>query len=359
MAQLEYNLPELILGKNPTTGSFDLGGSTSSGGSSDPAESTAYSTLGTVSLTGEVDTNKNDSGTPCGTSPPNCSLRPSLRYKKLVAGNAVPDVVELLVALGVVQLEDTRGTTTEEDITKNEEIISQHSTRQPRYAIAGGQPRQFVVTPSNVRTQIAKAHDEIQASVKRQELLREALGPTTSDKKAAKILERIAMQYPQAIADDPVYVTALRNMHVDVVSLLGKYGCSLSGNSPAVEPISSKTTREESVTLGGKVSGTTRGRDSTGTMARKKPKKSKKSTIDQINYSPGEKVRTHLVATGGGPGDSVAVPSASGPSTSTAMEVSSISLAPASSSAVPPHTTHTPVDELLAQTPIVADIRST
>jgi hypothetical protein len=341
MAQLEYNLPVLILGKNPLMATLDHGAAaaaaaaTSGGGSSSTGagggvdtvtfvENTAPAMTGTiVASTGGLDTSKNASSSTDGiiSLSPNSnavsssllssssSLPLPLPYKKLVVGNAVPDVVELLVALGVVQVEDTRETiTTPNDVmtSNNEEHIRQPSAHEPRYAIVGGQPRQFVVTPSNLRLEIAKAHDEIQASFRRQELLREALDPNTLDKKAAKILEQIAIQYPQAVADDPVYVTALRNMHVDVISLLGKFGSaaagaaagggSTSGNSTAGTAPSIKMGGERLVTLGGKGTGTTRRRESTASMGKKKPKKKAKTKLTTlpppIHNSTGDKSRT-------------------------------------------------------------------
>jgi len=147
----------------------------------------------------------------------------------------VPDIVELLVALGLIQQENIHNI--EPESTTSKLATSSTGTAktlpprplQPRYAVSGGRPRQFIVTPTNVLSEIVKAQSEVEASHKRQELLRQALDSSTSDKRAAQLLEQIAIQYPQAVADDPVYVTALRNMHVDVVSVLGKRSHAILG----------------------------------------------------------------------------------------------------------------------------------
>jgi hypothetical protein len=147
-------------------------------------------------------------------------------YEKLVPGNSVPDIVELLGALGVVQQEDVRAREETSTQSRADTSIPQEQQKQqqpPRYCIAGGRPRHFVVTPSNIISEINRTHDELEASLKRQKLLRQALNPSTSDKRAAQLLERLAVEYPQAVADDPVYITALRNMHIDVVAVLGKH----------------------------------------------------------------------------------------------------------------------------------------
>lgn len=280
MAQLEYNLPILILGNNPMT-SFDL-----DGGSSDDVTTVSNPVTAATAAVG-ADTNQTDSGTTDDSSSPNSSVpssSPSLPYQKLVAGNAVPDIVELLVALGVVQLEDVRGMDAESDGLRIQGKSKQQPTKQPRYAVASGQPRQFVVTPSNVLWEIAKARDEIEASFKRQELLRQALDPATSDKRAAQILERIAMQYPQAVADDPVYVTALRNMHVDVVSLLRKQGPTHGSTSSAAALSMMNSGGERAVVASqGKPAGTKRSRDNAVVPVKKKFKKFKKSPSQRIN----------------------------------------------------------------------------
>lgn len=292
MAQLEYNLPVLIFGKNPMTG-LDLGGSgcDSRSSTSSPVGKSADTAEG-ATATGDNLCDRETTSTTHGSVLTESSDPYSVPYRKLVAGNVVPDIVELLVALGIVQLEDLGGGTTThgdepKNDAKNEEKSKIQHIRQPRYAIAGGQPRQFVVTPSSVVSEISKAYHEIEASLKRQELLREALDPATSDKRAAQILARIAMQYPQAVADDPVYVTALRNMHVDVVSVLGKHGIlegSPSGAPNAAESLVANQAGEKAVLQKkvagqhGRSTGAKRGRDNVGAGVQKKQRKSKKST---------------------------------------------------------------------------------
>ena len=139
----------------------------------------------------------------------------SLYSEKLIPDNVVPDIVELLVTLGLIQREataDNNGTT----------------VRQPRFAVHFGKPKQFLVTPTNILSEIAKAQAEIQASRQRQELLEEALG--LSDQLAAEKVKQIVLQHPQVV-DDPVYVTALRNLQVDGMLIAGASGAAAAGGS--------------------------------------------------------------------------------------------------------------------------------
>jgi hypothetical protein len=124
----------------------------------------------------------------------------------------------------------------------------------------------------------------LKESLKRQKVLLQALDPATSDKQAAQLLEQLAMQYPKAVADDPVYVTALRNMHIDVVSVLAKHShVILDGNvgrastnlgigagKPLQEKVGTGTARK------GGNAGTKRGRDITGSSTLRKRKSTKK-----------------------------------------------------------------------------------
>jgi hypothetical protein len=264
MAQLEYNLPLLFLPQNSlsrslggtamTTPNHAPGGHSSTneehaerssgnqlgGGNQRDASSDHVINPSTADSSASVE---NHGPTTSSSTESSSSSSSSSVYQKLVPGNVVPDIVELLAALGVVQQEDLPAS----DFTHTEAAEAEADTpssihaRPPFYCVAGGRPRRFVVTPTDVMTEIARAHAEIEASLQRQEMLRRALDPATSDRQAAQILERIAVQHPQAVADDPVYITALRNMHVDVVAVLGKHGQVLEGGSPSGVGASSTT----------------------------------------------------------------------------------------------------------------------
>ncbi|KAG7355130.1 hypothetical protein IV203_004486 [Nitzschia inconspicua] len=290
MGQLEYNLPPLHLEKIPLFGMDVSGGSNDESGDGSivntAATGDAISDAPTDSKVVDVDDKSS--------SPLKGSDASSPRYKKLIPGNDVPDIVELLVALGVIQQEDIQTSISSGEGQKIEDGSPQQGPREPRYAIAGGRPRQFVVTPSNVLAETAKAYDEIDASLKRQEMLREALDPATSDKRAAQILEQIAMQYPQAVADDPVYLTALRNMHIDVVAVLGRHkniqgtsgGAVTGGASVGAGGGERSSAKKRASNQQGKIQGTKRGRDA-GTVggSNKRPKKSKTLVVQTTHKS--------------------------------------------------------------------------
>jgi hypothetical protein len=74
-------------------------------------------------------------------------------------------------------------------------------------------------------SEIAKAQTEIQLSRQRQESLKEALN--MADEHAAERVKHIVLQHPQVV-DDPVYVTALRNLQVDGMLMAGASG-TISG----------------------------------------------------------------------------------------------------------------------------------
>ncbi|KAG7359174.1 hypothetical protein IV203_015763 [Nitzschia inconspicua] len=285
MGQLEYNLQPLHTEKSPLFG-MDV-----SSGSND--ESGDGSIVNTAGSTGDA---ISDAPTDSkvvddkSSSPLKGSDASAPRYKKLIAGNDVPDIVELLVALGVIQQEDIQTSISSGEGQKSADGSPQQGPREPRYAIAGGRPRQFVVTPSNVLAETAKAYDEIDASLKRQELLREALDPATSDKRAAQILEQIAMQYPQAVADDPVYLTALRNMHIDVVAVLGKHksiqGTSGSAVTGGASGGGEKASMKKRVpNQQGRIQGTKRGREAGAVGGSKRPKKSNTLAVETNHKS--------------------------------------------------------------------------
>ena len=206
MAQLEYNLPILIFGPTPTA----------------PAITSTTSDAKNMEQNQTSDT-KN---------------RKSLCEEKLIPGNVVPDIVELLVTLGLIQQQAD-----EEDPKSSEGATTETAEApksQPRFAVHFGKPKQFLVTPTNVLSEIAKAQTEIQLSRQRQDILKEALG--MGDKEAAERVKHIVLEHPQVV-DDPIYVTALRNLQVDGMLMAGASG---SANASSATTPSSSTSKDGS-----------------------------------------------------------------------------------------------------------------
>ena len=160
----------------------------------------------------------------------------------------VPDIVELLVTLGLIQQQtDADGVSSSGcatlKVSSSVKIGLPHIPRQqepipaknqlrinPRFAVHFAKPKQFLVTPANILSEIAKAQAEIHLSRQRQELLKEALN--MSDQHAAERIKHIVLQHPQVV-DDPVYVTALRNLQVDGMLIAGASGNTTARNSNA------------------------------------------------------------------------------------------------------------------------------
>ena len=241
MAQLEYNLPILIMGSSPSTPITPqtMNATTSK---SNPvvlrvSNITYYcmkalvpKTL-TTAFAIEKDSTIGDSNKDTGSVTRKQSSdtkasrkRFSLCEEKLIPGNAVPDIVELLVTLGLIQQQ------TDGAISSASTSPQDHEARQPRFAVHFGKPKQFLVTPTNILSEIAKAQTEIQLSRQRQESLKEAL--SVADHEAAEKVKHIVLQHPQVV-DDPVYVTALRNLQVDGMLMAGTSGTTSAGNSNA------------------------------------------------------------------------------------------------------------------------------
>ena len=207
MAQLEYNLPILIFG---------------------PPTPTAPATTSTTSDAKNMEQNQTR----------DTKKRKSLCEEKLIPGNVVPDIVELLVTLGLIQQQAD-----EEDPKSSEGATTESAEApksQPRFAVHFGKPKQFLVTPTNVLSEIAKAQTEIQLSRQRQDILKEAL--RMGDKEAAERVKHIVLEHPQVV-DDPVYVTALRNLQVDGMLMAGASG---SANASSATAPSSSTSKDGS-----------------------------------------------------------------------------------------------------------------
>jgi len=286
MAQLEYNLPILILGPSPSTSTIPQ--TMSSTASNNPPTSDTNKEAGKATQNTDAKMPKN---------------RTSLCEEKLIPGNIVPDIVELLVTLGLIQQQ-----TTDDDLSSSGgvklSLSSSVETQQQegkteiqnpaRFAVHFGKPKQFLVTPTNILSEIAKAQTEIQLSRQRQEILKEAL--SMADEQAAERVKHIVLQHPQVV-DDPVYVTALRNLQVDGMLMAGASGTATSGNSNAS---TSSTVRDGSgkpkagMAGGGKKAGAAKRRQSaqnasTTTPAKRKRQRSKKEPVANVDVGSGKK----------------------------------------------------------------------
>ena len=119
---------------------------------------------------------------------------PPLQGERLNQHNFV-DILELLVATGLVQKEDVDSPTTE-----------------PRYCVLSGATRPHPTTPAKILKEIQEVQDEWRASLQRQEKLKEALlDPTIQPRER---LKNLLLEFPE-VAYDPVYLAAMRNLNVD------------------------------------------------------------------------------------------------------------------------------------------------
>lgn len=99
------------------------------------------------------------------------------------------DILHILVALGVVQKSDNK-----------------------RYCVGQGIPRADTVHPATLMDEIDKAHQEAVRSYERRNRLLQALSSSSTDP-PKNVLSSILQEFPE-IQTDPVYTTALRNLHV-------------------------------------------------------------------------------------------------------------------------------------------------
>jgi hypothetical protein len=141
------------------------------------------------------------------------------------------DMVELLAATGLLQ---------KEEITDGHPPQQQPPQPQPRYCVNTGLPRTQVTTPTTILQDILEAQDDWRASQKRQAKLHAAL--KDNNKPPRETLKAILLEFPD-ICQDPVYVAALRNLHVDV---------GLVATSFATPTPKKKTKRRKPSTGGGK-----------------------------------------------------------------------------------------------------------
>lgn len=253
------------------------------------------------------------------------TIAPSSQPSKTVVatGNTsnrmvVRDVLELLVALGLVQQEDTSivpaagiKSAAQSSPQSPPSTAPQATSRPPRYCINEGRPRETtpssgstynIITPTNVLAEIRKAEAEIVATQQRIQWLSEALSaPTTTaaatttatattarstkegKKKnsvrmgsiaaAGETLKQIVLRYPD-MAYDPLYVTALRNLQVDSLLALN-HNSSSSSHSPG-----------NGITTSGKgVAGSSRGgvRGNTNATGKRKRKTTDKTSTNAAN----------------------------------------------------------------------------
>ena len=312
LAQLEYNLPILTMrsststSPNPTP--ITAKGSDGSGvgaKTSIPLSTPVCSTISNTNApetasASAVATNKtsttpsvvgDDSTTTCdnGSSGNNFTNKSkinndirendnaSLYEQKLIPENMVPEIIELLVTLGLIQQETMIPSSSVDAATAEQAIPdddnNNHFLQQvPRFAVHFGQPRQFLVTPTNILSEISKAQREIQASRQRQELLKEALN--LPDRLAAEKVKHIVLQHPQAV-DDPVYVTALRNLQVDGMLMAGTTSGTTNLSSSINSPV--KTVAGGSSKRG--VGGGKRRQSTGGTQVKRKRRRSKNEPV--------------------------------------------------------------------------------
>jgi len=113
------------------------------------------------------------------------------------------DVLQVMETLGVIQVVDGGPGT------------------RVKYCMVYGKPRADVVSSQHLVEDIADAQEEITRSEKRCKILKEALLKFQADNASMhprEVLKQILLQYPEVL-NDPVYMAAFRNVHVDVASV--------------------------------------------------------------------------------------------------------------------------------------------
>lgn len=119
-----------------------------------------------------------------------------LEYNLPPCRRSLQDILELLVASGVVRIVDN-------GVGSSELLYSTFSTT-----------RHDVILPQQVLPALESAHAEYRASLKRGDLLKEYLqnySPSSPTPRA--LLQKLLMEFPD-IRNDPVYVAAMRNVGV-------------------------------------------------------------------------------------------------------------------------------------------------
>lgn len=247
LQQLEYNLPIMIMASKTVTGKDNPSILSST---SITEVITSSNPKVKASVPEHLDNKSNESVEKqkiVDTKIPEIK-KASVYRQKLIPENVVPEIIELLVTLGLVQQEATIINRT----TATDSIF-------PRFCVNFGKLRKSSVAPSNIVLEITKAQKEVQASRQRQELLKEAL--SLPDQFVAEKVKQIVLQHPQVV-DDPVYVTALRNLQVDAM---------LTSSVMNLSPTLSNSSK-----IGNR--GRKRDPSITGTQAKKKRRRSKKQS---------------------------------------------------------------------------------
>ena len=133
-----------------------------------------------------------------------------------VNSQSIHDIVQVLVCMGIVQqVKEAPPPATGNPGVTTTTTTPPKPVPPPRYCIQQGVPRADVVLPHQVLEQIAAAHEEIKRSAERRKRLKEALQSKGSPK---ELLKEMAIDYPE-IAQDPVYVTALKSFHLDLAMI--------------------------------------------------------------------------------------------------------------------------------------------
>jgi hypothetical protein len=144
------------------------------------------------------------------------------------------EILELLVATGLIHVTQPPSNPTLPTQTPSEtpsETPLQTPTQAPSqttYYSVGGRIRHSVVTPASILEEIQQTQQEWKRSQLRQDRLLAALKQLTpagevktrSPSFARDTLKSLLVEFPE-IAYDPVYVTALRNVHIDIGLVLG------------------------------------------------------------------------------------------------------------------------------------------
>lgn len=129
-----------------------------------------------------------------------------LEFNLPPSSSTLQDVLQVMVTLGVVQIVD-------------DEFSSFPEKR--KYCMVYGQPRAHVVSSQQLVEDICDAQQEILDSQQRSVLLKQALSLSKTKLNSTntrEVLKQVLLKYPQ-IAQDPVYMAAFRNTHVDLAAV--------------------------------------------------------------------------------------------------------------------------------------------
>ncbi|GAX27258.1 hypothetical protein FisN_13Lh182 [Fistulifera solaris] len=134
----------------------------------------------------------------------------------------IQDVLEVLVCIGLVQ-----------------KVQEEDESKTPRYCVNRGVPRADAVNLPVLQHEILAAHRQANRSFERTKLLQTALQDDNSNPK--DVLQKLLHDYPE-IQQDPVYMTALRQCHVDAPT------SSSTGEKVRKKAVTSTTPKQRKVT---------------------------------------------------------------------------------------------------------------